>query len=143
MKTNKTYKQLLELFQFKKNIIQMTPDISDELAIPLIQLNRLVKKVTNKYIEDYQEKIEEGRLKFCLRNPDQSKVTGPNGEYLFSAEKELEFNKYCKEILNTEVEVDFNTTLEYSELFNILPEKVKKFWQWEDVEEYLSPFYTN
>lgn len=142
MKTEKTYKQLLE-FQGQISILQKMQNTSTD-PVPVVEQNRLLKKVLTGTFEDYNEKIEDLRLKYCIRDEKtRAKTLDANGNYQYTEENEKALRKDIKALNKEVVEVDYNQSLSYQELLKIIDEKNHPFIQWEDVKEYLEPFYHN
>jgi len=142
MKTDKTYKQLLE-FQGQIGVLQKLYDAAIN-PVPVVMQNRLLKKILTSAFEDYNEKLEDLRLKYCIRDEKtRAKILTADGGYQFNEENERAFRKAVKELNNEVVEVDYNQSLSYQELLKIIDEKSHPFIAWEDVKEHLEPFYHN
>jgi len=142
MKTEKTYKQLLE-FQGQIGILQKMYEKSSD-PVPVVEQNRLLKKVLTSPFDDYNEKLEDLRLKFCIRDEKtRAKILDANGNYQYTEENEKALRQGIKDLNEEVVEVNFNQSLSYQELLKIIDKKNHPFIQWEDVKEALEPFYHN
>lgn len=142
MNTKKTYKQLLE-FQVQIATLQKMHDPSPD-PVPVVEQNRLLKKVLTVPFEDYNEKLEDLRLKYCIRDEKtRAKILTADGGYQYTEENERALRSGIKELNNEVVEVHFNQALSYPELLKIIDKKSHPFIGWEDVKEYLEPFYHN
>lgn len=142
MKTEKTYKQLLE-FQGQIGVLQKMYDPSPD-PVPVVEQNRLLKKALSTPFEDYNEKLEDLRLKYCIRDEKtRAKILTADGNYQYSEENEKLFRADVKTLNNEVVEVHFNQALSYPELLKIIDKKSHPYIQWDDMKEYLEPFYHN
>lgn len=142
MRTEKTYKQLFE-FQGQVSILQKMYNPSPD-PVPVVEQNRLLKKALTSHFEDYNEKLEDLRLKFCIRDEKtRAKILTGDGAYQFTEENEKLLRAAVKELNNEVVDVHFNQSLSYQELLKIIDKKSHPYIQWDDVKEYLEPFYHN
>lgn len=142
MKTEKTYKQLFE-FQGQISILQKMYNPSPD-PVPVVEQNRLLKKALTSHFEDYNEKLEDLKLKFCIRDEKtRAKILTADGGYQFTEDNEKLLRAAVKELNNEVVDVHFNQSLSYQELLKIIDKKSHPYIQWEDVKEHLEPFYHN
>jgi hypothetical protein len=131
------YKKALYLKNFNDGIKSM-PDLTD--YAPVIQLGKLIKKLDAVY-EQINEDVDDLRIEHC--NKENNKITRDSqGNYEFTAEGERAFKKAYKELMNKEVEFEF-TSLNYTELCQVLPDYFGKQNPWDTVKEVLEPFYHN
>jgi hypothetical protein len=142
MKVEKTYKQLLEFQGQVQAIADKIKNVDN--PVPIVQLNRLLKKATAKHGEEYEEKVEDLRLKLCIRDEKtRAKVLSDKGHYQFTEENEKAFRKESKELQAQTIEIHYNEALPYQELLSLLDPKQRPYFDWEDVKEVLEPFYFN
>jgi len=138
MKTITTYKNLMQLQEFSKAVSKVE-GISD--YHPVLKLNRFVKKAL-KGLDEFNETVEDLRIDYCEK--DNGRIVRIDGQLQWSAEGEKAFRKAYKALLAQEVEVNYDEVLKYNEILDILPgDFVKEANPWEDVEEFLSPFFIN
>lgn len=133
------FKTLLMLRSFNE---QLQKNIEgSENIIPLVQLKKVVKKMTDKY-EEFDETVEDLRLDHCFKEANKI-VRDEKGNYQWTAEGEKAFRKAYKDLLNKEVYLadDFKP-LNYYELGMALPADFLKQNPWEAMAEVLAPFYT-
>lgn len=133
------FKTLLMLRSFNE---QLQKNIEgSENIIPLVQLKKVVKKMTDKY-EEFDETVEDLRLDHCFKEANKI-VRDDKGNYQWTAEGEKAFRKAYKDLLNKEVYLadDFKP-LNYYELGMALPVDFLKQNPWEAMAEVLAPFYT-
>jgi hypothetical protein len=136
MKTITTYKNLLHLQEFSKAVSKIE-GISD--YHPVLKLNRLVKKAL-KGLDEFNEIVEDLRIDYCEK--ENGRIVRVEGQLQWSAEGEKAFRKAYKALLSQEVEVNYDEALSYSELISVIPGAlVEESNPWEDVEEFLSPFF--
>jgi hypothetical protein len=136
MKALTTYKNLLQLQEFSKAVSKID-GISD--YHPVLKLNRLVKKAL-KGLDEFNEIVEDLRIDHCEK--DNERIVRVEGQLQWTAEGEKAFRKAYKALLAQEVEVNYDEVLSYSELLSIIPGAlVAENNPWEDVEEFLSPFF--
>ena len=141
MKAEKTYKELLQ-FQAQIEGLQKLYTVDTD-PLPVVQQNRLIKKVLTSAFEDYNEKIEDLRLKLCIRDEKLAKVLDAKGGYQFTEENEKAFRAGIKALNNETVEVHYNQALSYQELLKLIDPKNYPFLDWEDMKDTLEPFYHN
>lgn len=140
MKVEKTYKELLG-FQAEIQQLLKRVNVTDN-ALPVVQLNRLVKKIFKDVVETHEDKMEDLRLKLCIRDKNTfAKVLNDKGEYQYTEENEKRFRTESREIENQPIEVHYNEALSYQELLELIDKKQHPFIAWEDVKENLEPFY--
>lgn len=144
MKTEKTYGQLQQLRATADLILQSpTQGGKDEDIQPRVILGRVVKKAC-KPLEEYEEQLEDLRLKHCLKDEKTKRILRDDrGKYEFSEEGLRAFQTEGKALQRTVVDVHFDNTWPYSELLATLPKASQPFNQWEDVKEVFEPFYHN
>jgi len=143
MKVEKTYRELLE-FSAKVQTINNAPYGKSEDDIKARVLLLRASKKFLKPLEEYEETLETLRIKHCLKDKDSNKILkNEKGEYEFDSEGSLAIIKEVKELQKTVVEAHYDTQLPYSDLLVTLPDQAQPFWQWEDVQDTLSPVYTN
>jgi hypothetical protein len=142
MKAEKTYKQLLEFQAQLQSIANKVTDMDN--SVPLVQLQRLIKKALTKPMEEFEEKVEDLRLKLCIRDEKtKAKVLDDKGQYQFTEENEKAFRSEYKALQTEIVEVHYNQVLSYQDLIKLVSPKHRPFLDWEDMQETLEPFYHN
>jgi hypothetical protein len=138
MKAITTYKNLLQLQEFSKAVSKID-GISD--YHPVLKLNRLVKKAL-KGLDEFNEIVEDLRIDHCEK--DNERIVRVDGQLQWTAEGEKAFRKAYKALLAQEVEVNYDEVLSYPQILSVIPgELVVENNPWEDVEEFLSPFFEN
>lgn len=131
------FKSLLMLRSFNEQLQKV--DGADNI-VPLVQLKKVVKKLSNKY-EEFDESVEDLRLDHCYKEGNKI-VRDDKGQYQWTAEGEKAFRKAYKDLLNTDVQLPADyTPLNYYELGMALPAEFLKQNPWEAMSEALSPFY--
>jgi hypothetical protein len=141
MKIDKTYQELIQL-KFTAEFIQKMQNESEDIQ-PKVVLARVIKKAC-KSLEDYEDLIEDIRLKHCLKDPTTKKILKDSeGNFEFSEEGYKLVKAEIKELQKTVVEVHYDNVWPYADLLATFPEKSRPFNQWEDVKEVLQPFYSN
>lgn len=142
MKVEKTYRELLE-FSAKVQQLSNAPYNQDKEEVqPRVLLARAAKKFL-KPLEEYEDAVETLRIKYCIKDKETNKILkNEKGQYEFDADGTLGMISEVKELQKTKVEVHYDTTIPYKDLLATLPAQAQPFWQWEDVEDVLSPIYT-
>lgn len=129
-----TYRKILVLNSFNDAILKLK--LSSEDYAVISKLAKVVKKLQFR-VEEFQEAVEDLRLDHCMK--DGLRIIRENGQLQWTAEGEKNFRKAYKELLETEVEIDDITPMNYSEIQELIPNGGAG--DWEDVKDSLSGFF--
>lgn len=130
------YKKLLQFRAFT-NTIASIKEVEDVAMV--VKLNKMSKKVC-KPLDELEELVDDLRIDHCAK--ENGRIVRVNNEYQWTAEGEKAFKKAYRELINQEVDVDFDSPLNFAELMKTMPDqKMAVLNDWEDMSPILHPFF--
>lgn len=130
------YKKLLQFRAFANTVANMK-EIEDVAIV--VKLQKLAKKVC-KPLEDFEEMVDDLRIDHCAK--ENGRIVRVNNEYQWTAEGEKAFKKAYKELVNHEIDVDYDSPFSFAELMKTMTDpKISVLNDWEEMSPILHPFF--